>query len=73
MKAEAGKKRGGKPVTGHQSLVTAFIALGSNLGDPPAQIRGALTTLAAMLETRLVRHSSLYRNPPVGTSTSPSS
>jgi 2-amino-4-hydroxy-6-hydroxymethyldihydropteridine diphosphokinase len=40
--------------------------LGSNLGDPPAQIRGALQTLAAMPETRLVRRSSLYRNPPAG-------
>lgn len=48
------------------ALVTAFVALGSNLGDPPAQIRGALTTLAAMLETRLVRHSSFYSNPPIG-------
>jgi 2-amino-4-hydroxy-6-hydroxymethyldihydropteridine diphosphokinase len=65
-KAKGERMRGGKPVTSHQSLVTAFIALGSNLDDPPAQIRGALTTLAAMLETRLVRHSSFYRNPPVG-------
>jgi 2-amino-4-hydroxy-6-hydroxymethyldihydropteridine diphosphokinase len=40
--------------------------LGSNLGDPPAQIRRALQTLAAMPETRLVRRSSLYRNPPAG-------
>jgi 2-amino-4-hydroxy-6-hydroxymethyldihydropteridine diphosphokinase len=40
--------------------------LGSNLGDPPAQIRRALQTLSAMPETRLVRWSSLYRNPPAG-------
>jgi 2-amino-4-hydroxy-6-hydroxymethyldihydropteridine diphosphokinase len=50
----------------HQPLVSAFIALGSNLDDPVAQIRSALSTLAAMLETRLVRHSSLYRSRPVG-------
>ena len=48
------------------SLIPAFIGLGSNLGDPAAQIRCALLTLAALPETRLVRQSSLYRNPPVG-------
>jgi 2-amino-4-hydroxy-6-hydroxymethyldihydropteridine diphosphokinase len=65
-KAKGERASGGKPVTRDRSLVTVFIGLGSNLDDPPAQIRGALTTLAAMLETRLVRHSSFYRNPPVG-------
>ena len=54
------------PVTRNESRVTAFIGLGSNLGDPPAQIRRALQTLAAMPETRFVRRSSLYRNPPAG-------
>ena len=44
----------------------AFIALGSNLGDPAAQIRRALRELAALPETRLVRRSALYRNPPAG-------
>jgi 2-amino-4-hydroxy-6-hydroxymethyldihydropteridine diphosphokinase len=53
-------------VTRQSSAVTAFVALGSNLSDPPAQIRRALQTLAAMPETRLVRWSSLYRNPPAG-------
>ena len=48
------------------SLIPAFIGLGSNLDDPPAQIRRALQALAAMPETRLVRWSSLYRNPPAG-------
>jgi len=48
------------------TLIPAFIALGSNLDDPPAQIHSALRALAAMPETRLVRASSLYRNPPVG-------
>jgi 2-amino-4-hydroxy-6-hydroxymethyldihydropteridine diphosphokinase len=62
------------PVTGHRlvlndvegSLVTAFIGLGSNLDDPPARIRRALQALGALPGTRLVRWSSLYRNPPVG-------
>ena len=48
------------------SLIPAFIGLGSNLGDPAAQIRRAMQALAAMPETRLVRRSALYRNPPAG-------
>ncbi len=48
------------------SPVTAFIALGSNLADPAAQIRSALRELARLPETSLVRTSSFYRNPPEG-------
>jgi len=44
----------------------AFVGLGSNLDDPPAQIRRALQALADLPGIRLVRHSSLYRNPPSG-------
>lgn len=55
-----------KPVTGRQSRVTAFVGLGSNLDDPPAHIRRALQALAALPGTKVVRESSLYRNPPVG-------
>ena len=54
------------PVTSHESRVTAFIALGSNLGDPAGQIRSALGALAALPGTKLVRQSSFYRNPPEG-------
>lgn len=57
---------GPAPVTGHRSQVTAFVALGSNLDDPAAHIRRALDALAGLPETRLQRHSSLYRNPPAG-------
>jgi 2-amino-4-hydroxy-6-hydroxymethyldihydropteridine diphosphokinase len=53
-------------MTSVASRVTAYIALGSNLADPVAQIRRALGALAALPDTRLVRHSSLYRNPPAG-------
>ena len=53
-------------ITHRSALITAFVALGSNLGDPAAQIRRAMQALAAMPETRLVRRSSLYRNPPAG-------
>ena len=53
-------------ITSHESLVTAFIALGSNLGDPAGQIRSALRALDKLPDTRLVRRSSFYRNPPEG-------
>ena len=52
--------------THHSSLVTAFIALGSNLDDPEQQIRNGLRELAALPETRFVSASSLYRSAPVG-------
>ena len=54
------------PITHHSSLITAFVALGSNLGDPASQIRRAMRALAALRGTRLARQSSLYRNPPAG-------
>jgi 2-amino-4-hydroxy-6-hydroxymethyldihydropteridine diphosphokinase len=66
VKADGKGEQSAKPGAGYPALVTAFVALGSNLSDPVAQIRSALSTLAAMLATQLVRHSSLYRNPPVG-------
>jgi 2-amino-4-hydroxy-6-hydroxymethyldihydropteridine diphosphokinase len=66
MKAEVGGRKREARVTGHRSPVTAFVGLGSNLGDPAAQIRSAIRALAALPETRLVRRSSLYRNPPAG-------
>ena len=53
-------------ITHHSSLVTAFIALGSNLDDPEQQIRNGIRELAALPETRLVSSSALYRSAPVG-------
>lgn len=47
-------------------LVTAFIALGSNLDGPQDHMRQAFTDLAALPRTRCRRHSSLYRSAPVG-------
>jgi len=46
--------------------VTAFVALGSNLDDPVAQVRAGVLALASLPQTRLICTSSLYRNPPVG-------
>jgi len=44
----------------------AFIALGSNLQDPAAQVNSALREIAELPDTKLLRHSSLYRTAPVG-------
>lgn len=53
-------------ITHHTSLITAFIALGANVGDPASQIRAGLRALAALPQTKLAGQSSLYRNPPEG-------
>lgn len=66
LPSEVERRRGLAPVTGHQSPVTAFVALGSNLGDPARQLRSALAALSGLPGTRLVRASSFYRNPPEG-------
>jgi 2-amino-4-hydroxy-6-hydroxymethyldihydropteridine diphosphokinase len=44
----------------------AFIALGSNLQDPAAQVSSALREIAELPGTKLLRHSSFYRTAPVG-------
>ncbi len=54
---------------GHASKppwVRAFVALGSNLQDPAAQVRRARQALGALPHTRLVACSALYRSPPLG-------
>jgi 2-amino-4-hydroxy-6-hydroxymethyldihydropteridine diphosphokinase len=51
--------------------VTAFVALGANLGDPPRQVAKAAAELADLPDTRLVRRSSLYRSRAVGTGEQP--
>ena len=45
--------------------VRVYIGLGSNLNDPIAQIKTALTALNAISETCSVQHSSLYRSAPL--------
>ena len=45
---------------------TAYIALGSNLGDPESKVRRGFTALAGLPQTRLEAASSLYRSAPVG-------
>ena len=45
--------------------VQAFIGLGANLGDAQTALREAVTALAQLPGTRLVRQSALYRSAPV--------
>jgi 2-amino-4-hydroxy-6-hydroxymethyldihydropteridine diphosphokinase len=44
----------------------AYIALGSNLDRPEAQIERAFTELTTIRDTRLILRSSLYRSAPMG-------
>jgi 2-amino-4-hydroxy-6-hydroxymethyldihydropteridine diphosphokinase len=46
--------------------LSAWIGLGSNLGDGPAVLRSALKRLQGLPKTRLLRCSSLYRSEPWG-------
>ncbi|MCA0401782.1 MAG: 2-amino-4-hydroxy-6-hydroxymethyldihydropteridine diphosphokinase [Proteobacteria bacterium] len=46
--------------------VQSYLALGSNVGDKLASMRGALAAIAALPGTRLVRVSGAYRTPPWG-------
>lgn len=48
------------------SMVTAYIALGANLGDPRAQVCAAMDALDALPQVRVVRRSALYLTPPWG-------
>ena len=60
-------KRGADDRTGSElATVTAYIALGSNLGNPAAQVRAAFGELADLPRTKLSARSSLYRSAPVG-------
>jgi 2-amino-4-hydroxy-6-hydroxymethyldihydropteridine diphosphokinase len=50
----------------HHSVCPVFIALGSNLANPEAQVLKAFDELAKLPSSRLVMRSSLYRSAPVG-------
>ncbi len=47
-------------------LMPAYVALGSNLDDPRAQVERALAALEQLPQTRCVLRSSLYRSRPFG-------
>jgi 2-amino-4-hydroxy-6-hydroxymethyldihydropteridine diphosphokinase len=44
----------------------AYVAIGSNLNDPQAQVRTALVRLAALPQTRALLRSRLYKTRPMG-------
>jgi 2-amino-4-hydroxy-6-hydroxymethyldihydropteridine diphosphokinase len=44
----------------------AYVGVGSNLDDPAAQVRRAVTALGCLRDTRLVASSPLYQTPPFG-------
>ena len=47
-------------------MITAYIALGSNLQNPEHQLRTAVTALAALRDSRLQQVSSVYRSAAIG-------
>lgn len=47
--------------------VTAYVALGANLGDPASAIRHAMQALNRLPLTRVIRRSSLYKTAPIAT------
>ena len=48
-----------------RAAVTAYVALGANLGDPIQAVRDALCRMAKLPDTSVTRQSSLYRSAPV--------
>lgn len=48
-----------------------FVALGSNLDDPVAQVESGARALGQLPDSRVVRCSSLYRSAPVGVTDQP--
>lgn len=46
--------------------VTAYLAVGSNIGDKVGNLRAAVEAIAALPETRVTARSSAYRTPPWG-------
>jgi 2-amino-4-hydroxy-6-hydroxymethyldihydropteridine diphosphokinase len=51
--------------------VRAYVALGSNLDDPVAQVRAGAQALGKLPGTHLVRCSALYRTAPIGVTDQP--
>ncbi|HEX7348171.1 MAG TPA: 2-amino-4-hydroxy-6-hydroxymethyldihydropteridine diphosphokinase [Rhodanobacteraceae bacterium] len=53
------------------AVVTAYIALGSNLESPQAQVEHGFAALALLPQTELIARSHLYRTPPWGVADQP--
>ncbi len=52
-------------------MITAYIAVGSNLGDPVAQAELAIKALEGIPSTRVLKASSLYSSTPMGPQNQP--
>lgn len=52
-------------------LNRVFVGLGGNIGEPVAQLESALSALARLPESTLVRTSSFYQSPPWGIDAQP--
>jgi 2-amino-4-hydroxy-6-hydroxymethyldihydropteridine diphosphokinase len=48
------------------SWVPAYVGIGSNLDDPPAQVASAFISLGRLANSKLVARSRLYRTRPLG-------
>lgn len=48
-----------------KSCVTAYVALGANLGDAAAMVGRAMDAIGTLPDTQLMRRSSLYRTAPI--------
>jgi len=51
-----------------RDAVTAYVALGANLGDAVDAVRRAIAAIAALPQTELIAASALYRTAPVDSS-----
>ncbi len=51
-----------------RAAVTAFVALGANLGDPQAAVAGAIERIASIEGASLIQRSALYRTAPIDSS-----
>jgi 2-amino-4-hydroxy-6-hydroxymethyldihydropteridine diphosphokinase len=49
----------------HIQAVTAYIAIGANLGDTKFTVQEAIENLSSIPHTNLVKHSSLYQTAPI--------
>lgn len=52
-------------------MVTAYVGLGANVGEPARQLRAGVAALATLPRTRVLVCSSLYRSAPVGVAAQP--
>ena len=52
-------------------MIRAYIAIGSNLGDPVAQAQTAINALQHLPNTQVISVSSLYSSTPMGPQNQP--